>query len=86
MTTMASITAVRIARTVKRNFRRTRSAKFETEDGWFLCEVFFDEGVPTMQIRSLTKSIEEAALVVVAIQMAQAWAIEEIANGGDFPR
>lgn len=73
----ATITAigVRIARTVKRGWRGTPTAKFEREDGFFLVDCWFEleSNEPRMQIRSGANSLEEAMQVQVAIGMAIEW-------------
>jgi hypothetical protein len=74
-----------IERVVERNFRRTRSAKFQRLDGWFICEGYFDHGQPKIWMRSKVEDLEEAAIVSVGIQMAIEWMIEESARGGNYP-
>ena len=83
-----STTECRIERIVWRDFRGTHSAKFVTPEGYYLCEVWFQNGVPQMQIRSNTEAVGEmantlltAAIIATAIQMAITWALEEMSQG-----
>lgn len=53
-----------------------QGAKFERPDGFFLVEVWFEDGQPHMQIRSGATSLEEAGLIGIALQMAIEWAAD----------
>lgn len=73
----------RIERIVTKNWRVTRSAKFQTPDGYFLCEVWFEQGKPCFQFRSNAEPVPrmENAIETTAIQMAAVWAAEEMRRG-----
>jgi hypothetical protein len=85
MSESVSILATQIERIVKTNFRRTRYAVFQLISGWIICEIWFEDGSPRMQIRSDVRTLEEAAIVATGIHMAIDWAIEETAKGGNLP-
>ena len=85
MTDSASLLMTQIERIVQPSFRRTRYAKFQRPDGWFICDAWFEDGQPRMQIRSSAHSLEEAAIVATGIQMAIDWLVEETARGGNLP-
>lgn len=72
---------MQIARTVDRDWRGTRRAKFERPDGWYICDAWFENGVARMQIRSGAEGLEEPGIIMAGIQMARDWIIEEIAAG-----
>ena len=78
MTIWASAQKFRIARTVRPSHHGNRTAKFETEDGFFICEAWFERGEPRMQIRSGVRGLEEAAVVGTGIQMMMAWIVDEM--------
>ena len=80
-----SVLSTKIERIVEPSFRRTRHAIFQRPDGFYICDAWFENGEPRMQIRSSAHSLEEAATVAVGIQMAAEWLAEETATGGNLP-
>lgn len=85
--TIASVLVTQIERIVHPpNFRGTRYAVFQRPDGWFICDAWFEDGEPRMQIRSSAHSLKESAIIMAGIQMAQDWIITETAAGGNVPR
>ena len=85
MVDSVSVLVTQIERIVKMSFRRTRYAKFQRPDGYFICDAWFEDGKPRMQIRSGVDSLEDAAIVSTGITMAMDWLVEETARGGNFP-
>lgn len=85
MSESVSIIRTKIVRTVEMSFRRTLTAHFQTPEGYFIADAWFDEGEPRMQIRSSAHSLEEAAIVQAGIGMAVDWMVEETARGGNVP-
>ena len=87
--TSASVTQCKIERIVKfQAWRGTNTARFQTPEGYFLCDVWFELGKPQFQIRSnvievgsMVNTIETASIIAAAIQMAISWAIEEMERG-----
>lgn len=89
----ASLVHCKIERIVRhQEWRGTNTALFQTPEGYYLCEVWFEQGKPQFQIRSnaievgeMTNTLGAASVVASAIQMAIAWAVEEMqkmASGG----
>jgi len=75
---------VKIERIAKVGWRGTPTAIFNwIRDGqsWFMVEVWFEDDLPKMQIRSGAQSLEEAAVIAQAIHMAIEWATDEITVG-----
>ena len=67
------------------SWRLARSAKFQTPRGYFLVDVWFEDGKPEFQFRSnahpvaeAASSLEAANMLATAIQMAIAWAVQEM--------
>jgi hypothetical protein len=60
------------------SFRGTRSAKFQSVDGFFWCEAFFEGMTPRIQVRWLVTSLEESATLMAALQLANEWLVEEM--------
>ena len=85
MADSASVLVTQIERIVEMSFRRTRWAKFQRPSGYFLCDAWFEDGSPKMQIRSGVDGLEDAAIVATAIHMAIDWLVEETAHGGNIP-
>lgn len=85
MVNPASILVTQIEKLVEVSFRKTHYAKFQRPSGYYLCEAWFEDGKPRMQIRSGVDSLEDAAVVSTAIQMAIDWLVEETERGGNFP-
>jgi hypothetical protein len=85
MSDSVSLLIMKIERIVKPSFRRTRYAVFQRPDGWLICDAWFENGEPRMQIRSSAHSLEDAATVAAGIQMAIDWLVEETAMGGNIP-
>jgi hypothetical protein len=80
-----SVLVTQIERIVEPSFRRTRYAKFQLPTGYYLCNAWFEDGEPRMQIRSSIDRLEDAAIVATAIHMAIDWLVEETARGGNTP-
>lgn len=85
MSRSASLLVAQIERIVEPSFRRTRYAKFQRTDGWFICDAWFENGQPRMQIRDSAHNLEDASVVATGIQMAIDWLVEETARGGNLP-
>lgn len=85
MVDSASVLMTQIERFVAPSFRGTRYAKFQRPTGYFLCDAWFENGEPRMQIRSIVDRLEDAAIVATAIHMAIDWLVEETGRGGNFP-
>lgn len=92
MEQVASVTRCRIERIVKRDWRGTNAALFQTPEGYFLCQVWFEQGKPKFQIRSNTEQVpgmenalETASVIAVAIQMASGWVVEEMERIAQAP-
>ena len=61
------------------SFRGTPWAKFQTTDGYFLVDAWFEDGQPKMQIRSSIESdnpLEMAAIIAQAIHISSDWLID----------
>ena len=61
------------------SFRKTPWAKFQTPEGYFLVDAWFEDGNPHMQIRSnveCDKPMEMAATVAQSIHMEVDWLVE----------
>ena len=71
------------------SFRKTPWAKFQLPNGYFLVDVWFEDGQPKMQIRSNIEHygnpLEIAATVSQAIHMAIDWVIEVTGEGRNTP-
>jgi hypothetical protein len=79
MSNSASVQTCRVVRSVQhQSWRGTPTAKFEREDGFFLVECWFEEGIhdPRMQIRSGANGLEEAGQVQIALGLAIDWFAE----------
>lgn len=66
------------------SFRKTPWAKFQTPEGYFLVDAWFEAGEPHMQIRSNVECdtpLEMAATVAQAVHMAVDWIVETTAAG-----
>jgi len=92
VSTVKSVTCCKIERITRLDFRGTPSAKFQTPEGYFLCECWFEQGKPQIQIRSnavevsmMVNGLETMSVIATAIQMAIAWFVEEMAAGGVAP-
>lgn len=86
MAVSVSSVQAKIVRTVKMSFRKTRHANFSKPDGWLICDAWFEDGEPQIQIRSLVDRLEDAEIVAVGIRVAIDWLVEETARGGNVPQ
>ena len=81
----AHVISCQIARTVHpTSFRGTPWVKFETPEGYFLVDAWFEDGQPKMQVRSNVEGdnpLEIAAVLAQAIHMAIDWLIDMTTAG-----
>ena len=86
MAASVSVLRTQIERIVEpTSFRGTPYAKFQRPEGYFLIDAWFENEKPRMQIRSGADSLEDAATVAVAINMAIEWFVETIAQSKNIP-
>ncbi len=67
------------------SWRGTPSATFnwlrKPGEAWVMCDVWFEDGKPNMQVRSSAEDLEMAHAISVVLQMAIEWATGVIAEG-----
>ncbi|MDP9037817.1 MAG: hypothetical protein M3O02_00920 [Acidobacteriota bacterium] len=87
MSLTAMITQAQIVRKVRfQGWRGTPTAEFARPDGWFLCDVWFEDGTPKVQVRNNAVGLQEVQEIGIALQAASEWIVEQMEQGRHLPQ
>lgn len=86
MSTSVSVLRAKIERIVRRDLQHPDADFFHLRDGgrWLAAQAWFTSRGPRVAPRGGQLTLEEAALVGVALQMAIDWVVEECQRKEDF--